>query len=70
MDCFVMTDRMTYHAIITAIPVMPNNNRIGTHVRMKIYLISLPFHPHCLNFRANMGISAMPEGDKGVKSEE
>jgi hypothetical protein len=50
---------MTYHAIIAAKPLTPSRSSKGMQERMKIYLISLPFQPHVLNFRANMGISAM-----------
>jgi hypothetical protein len=50
---------MIYHAMIAANPVTPKKRRNGMQVSIKIYLTSLPFHPQCLNFRANIGISAM-----------
>lgn len=36
---------------------MPKMMSSGTQVIRKMYLTSLPFHPHCLNLRANIGIS-------------
>ena len=55
----VKTDRMIYQAMMAAKPLMPSHKSKGMHERIKMYLISLPFQPQCLNFRANMGISAM-----------
>ena len=63
VDCFlfcllVAMDKMTYHAMMAAKPLTPNRSSRGIHERIKMYLISLPFQPQVLNFRANMGISA------------
>ena len=43
--------------------VMPKKSSSGTQLTMKIYFTSLPFHPQCLNFRANMGSSATSNHD-------
>ena len=50
---------MTYHAMTAARPLTPNSTSNGMQQRIKIYFTSLPFQPHVLNFKANMGISAM-----------
>ena len=52
------TESTTYQAIITASPLIPNDINKGTQVIRNTYLISFPFQPHVLNFRANIGISA------------
>ena len=49
---------MTYHAMMAASPLIPSRSNRGIQVSRKINLISLPFQPQVLNFRANMGISA------------
>ena len=48
-----------YHAMMAARPLTPKKSSSGMHERMKMYFISLPFQPQVLNFRANMGISAI-----------
>ena len=55
--CALMAERMTYQAMIAASPLTPSNSSRGMHVSRKIYFTSLPFQPHVLNFKANMGIS-------------
>ena len=56
-DGFTITDRITYHAMMMANDEMPKMATNGMHVMRKIYFTSFPFHPHCLNFNANIGIS-------------
>jgi hypothetical protein len=43
--------------MMMAMPDILKIKRIGMHVRRNIYLTSFPFQPHCLNLRANIGIS-------------
>ena len=50
-----MEERMTYHAMMMAMPVTWKHSSRGMHVSRKMYFISLPFHPHVLNFNANIG---------------
>ena len=52
------TDNTTYHAMIMAKAVIPKIDNKGIQDKRNIYFISLPFQPHCLNFKANIGTSA------------
>ena len=57
-DC-VNSDMMTYRGMIRQkLPMNPDHAMMATHSAMNMYFISLPFHPHCLNLRANIGSSA------------
>src|SRR5574344_2062076 len=56
---FEITDRITYQVMIIAKPQSRNTRSKGMQERIKTYLISLPFQFQCLNFRANIGISAI-----------
>jgi hypothetical protein len=54
-----MMESRIYHAMMMAMPLTLSSNNRGIHERIKMYFISLPFQPQCLNFSANIGISAM-----------
>ena len=54
---FTNAERRTYHAMMIANAVTPKTISNGTQVIRNRYLTWLPFHPQCLNFRANIGIS-------------
>ena len=53
-----MIVRQIYHAIITEIPEIPKISNMGRHETRNTYLILFSCHPQCLNFKANIGISA------------
>ena len=71
---------MTYMIMIKAKEVMPKRTNSKMDSPAKQYFNSLPFQPHCLNLRANMGISQtisqllmqipkrMIDNDQGVRS--
>jgi len=56
---WVRTESRIYHAMTAANPLICRNASKIMLVSRKMYFTSLPFHPQVLNFRANMGISAI-----------